>query len=80
MMHRHINGSEWTLAAIDSVLERGDLPDWRELFDAIRVSRGLGEKVLQVASRHYLGGTSVLAIELTRHIWPDLPLPEIIQR
>lgn len=46
MKHRHLNTSEWTRAAIDSALEYGDLPDWRELFAAVRESRALALEVL----------------------------------
>ncbi|HEY3245284.1 MAG TPA: hypothetical protein VGM03_18230 [Phycisphaerae bacterium] len=72
MRHRHLNTTDWTLDAIDSVLERGDLPDWRELFAAVRSDRRIAEKVLHVASQHDLGGASRLARELTCHCWPDL--------
>lgn len=31
MKHRHLNHEEWTLAAIDSCITRGDQKDWDEL-------------------------------------------------
>jgi hypothetical protein len=34
MDHRHLKTQFWSAAAVDSVLERGDLKDWRELFAA----------------------------------------------
>ncbi len=34
MRHRHLNHDEYTLAAIDSVIERGSPDDWRELREA----------------------------------------------
>ena len=63
MNHRHLD-SEWTAAAIDSVLEYGDLPDWRELFAAVRDNPELAHRVSDVARRHPLGGASALAIHL----------------
>lgn len=60
MKHRHLNAQTWSSAAIDSVLERGDLPDWRELFAAVRQSREVADGVLRAASAHDTGGTSAL--------------------
>ncbi len=76
MLHRHLNTTEWTLDAIDSALERGDLPDWRELFAAVRADRAVAEKVLHVADHHDLGGASVIARELTLRFWPSLAARE----
>jgi hypothetical protein len=76
MLHRHLNTTEWTLDAIDSALERGDLPDWRELFAAVRMDRSVAEKVLRVAERHDLGGASVIARELTIRFWPEYAAQE----
>jgi|GEM_PF-1293601 len=41
MLHRHLNHSEWTLAAIDDVIARGRLDDWKQLRDAPHVVRHL---------------------------------------
>jgi hypothetical protein len=72
MIHRHLEGSAWTLDAIDSALERGELSDWRELFAAVRGDRVIAEKVLRVAGGHDLGGASIIARELTLKWWPVL--------
>lgn len=72
MRHRHLITSEWTLDAIDSALERGDLADWRDLFRLVRADHAVAKRVLHVADRHDLGGASVLARELVRRAWPDL--------
>ena len=47
MKHRHLNHSEWTLAAVDATIARGRIDDWKALRDAAsqaqqraRVSRG----------------------------------------
>src|ERR1041385_1441678 len=39
MLHRHLNHSDWTLAAIDDVIARGRLDDWKELRDVPRPTR-----------------------------------------
>lgn len=61
MQHRHLNTGAWSAAAVDSVLERGDLCDWRELFAAARENREVADLVWRVATEHDLGGASVLA-------------------
>jgi hypothetical protein len=72
MLHRHLTATEWTLDAIDSALERGDLHDWQELFAAVRADRTLAERVLLVADQHDLGGASLIARDLTLRFWPQL--------
>ncbi len=72
MHHRHLRTTEWTLDAIDSALERGDLPDWRELFAAAKADRKVAEGIIKIAEKHDLGGASVLAREVAIRLWPDL--------
>lgn len=72
MEHRHLNTTQWTAAAIDSLLERGDLDDWRGLFAAVRSDESLAQRVLQVAHAHDVPGSSALAIALVRRLWPML--------
>jgi hypothetical protein len=50
MQHRHLNTQGWSLAAIDSALERGRLADWRELFAAAAEDRRIAEKILRMAA------------------------------
>ena len=68
MQHRHLNTQQWSAAAIDSALEYGSLPEWRELFAAVRRDQSVAELVLQVASRHDLGGASILAKALVKRM------------
>lgn len=75
MIHRHLNTTDWTLAAIDSALDRGNLADWQELFAAARTDYGLAARIIEVATKHDLGGTSVLACTLTARLWPQLEGP-----
>jgi len=64
MQHRHLTADVgWSKAAIDSVLERGDLPDWRELFAAAAQDSSLAASVIEVAEQHPTPG-SALAIHL----------------
>lgn len=64
MRHRHINTTEWTKDAIFSVLERGDLPDWRELFSAAKVDQEIAERIRIIAGRFPEDGTFILAAHL----------------
>lgn len=75
MQHRHINSADWTLAAIDSLLERGDLPDWRDLFALVRADRELALSVLRVARAHRVPGASIIAEHLVLRSWPELGPP-----
>jgi hypothetical protein len=52
MLHRHLNHSEWTLAAIDDVIARGKLDDWKELRDAAAGRTDIRERILRVAEPH----------------------------
>jgi len=52
MLHRHLNHSEWTLAAIDDVIARGRLDDWKELRDAANSRRDIRERILRVSKLH----------------------------
>ncbi len=48
MLHRHLNHEEYTLAAIDDVIDRGKRRDWADLRKAALADRVIMEKVLQV--------------------------------
>ncbi len=64
MQHRHLTTDVgWSKAAIDSVLERGDLADWQELFAAVEQEGNLAASVIEVAQQHPTPG-SALAIHL----------------
>lgn len=64
MRHRHINTTKWSKDAIFSVLERGDLPDWRELFKAAKHDPELAEKIQTIAGQYPDDGTFILAEHL----------------
>jgi hypothetical protein len=48
MLHRHLNHSEWTLAAIDDIIARGRMDDWKELRDAAASHPEIQERILRV--------------------------------
>ena len=52
MLHRHLNHSELTLAAIDDVIARGRLDDWKELRDAAAHRKEIRDRILRVSKPH----------------------------
>jgi hypothetical protein len=52
MLHRHLNHQEYTLAAVDDVIDRGKREDWAQLRRVALGDRDLMEKILRVALAH----------------------------
>lgn len=48
MWHRHLNHSEWTLAAVDDAISRGGMGDWIDLRDAQAGDARVRERILRV--------------------------------
>ena len=48
MRHRHIETREYTLTAIDDIIERGHLRNWLELRDALRSSVAIADSVRHI--------------------------------
>ncbi len=72
MIQRHLQGETWSLMAIESLLERGGLPDWREFARALRQDRRLAEATLHVCDGPVDPGSAELARTLVAHLYPDL--------
>jgi hypothetical protein len=52
MLHRHLNHQEYSLAAIDDVIDRGKREDWAQLRSAALNDPAIMEKVLRVSNAH----------------------------
>jgi hypothetical protein len=52
MLHRHLNHRQYTLAALDDMIERGKREDWAELRSVALEDRVIMEKILRVALAH----------------------------
>lgn len=50
MKHRHLNNDDLTLAAIDSIIERGTWRDWMRLARTIRKDAQTAERVYRLAT------------------------------
>lgn len=48
MIHRHLNHQQYSLAAIDDVIARGQRADWAALGRAARSDRAILEKILRI--------------------------------
>ena len=53
MKHRHVNTSEINAVAVASIIERGDIEDWRELFAKINLSPALRTSVLALVKQSH---------------------------
>jgi hypothetical protein len=52
MLHRHLNHSRFTLAAIDDVIDRGQRESWASLLAAVDASPEIRSRVLRVCAAH----------------------------
>jgi hypothetical protein len=48
MLHRHLNHSNYTLAAIDDIIARGSRVDWCSLRDACRADAQVRAKIVRI--------------------------------
>lgn len=57
MKHRHLNHEEFTVAAIEDILSRGQAPDWAPLVAIIRADPygEIAEKVATLCKRPLFG-------------------------
>ena len=52
MLHRHLNHEEYTLTALDDVIDRGKREDWAQLRSVALEDRAVMEKILRVTLAH----------------------------
>jgi hypothetical protein len=52
MLHRHLNHQQYTLAALDDLIDRGKREDWAQLRSAALEDRAIMEKILRVTLAH----------------------------
>ena len=48
-MHRNLTTREWSLMALESLMERGELADWREFARALKGNEQLARDALRVS-------------------------------
>ena len=74
MLHRNLNTEAWSRMAIDSLFDRGTLPDWREFAQVVRKDVELAKETLLMCERHSEQGAAELARVLVEHFHPELSL------
>ena len=52
MLHRHLNHEQYTLAALDDIIDRGKREDWARLRSVALKDRDIMEKILRVSRAH----------------------------
>jgi hypothetical protein len=72
MEHRNITTQEWSRMAIDSLFDRGVLPDWKEFAQALRSDEALAKETLLMCARHQERGSVEAARRLVAHFHPQL--------
>lgn len=72
MRHRNLNTEDWSRMAIDSLFDRGALPDWREFAQALRGDAQLAKETLHMCDRHADRGSAELARVLIEHFHPRM--------
>ncbi len=72
MPHRNLNTDAWSRMALDSLFDRGLLPDWREFAQAVKTDRALAKETLFMCERHAEQGSAELARVLVEHFHPEL--------
>ena len=61
MKHRHLDTTDWTPMAVESLFDRGELADWQDFVRAMRQNPELGRTALRLAAGHEDGGSAALA-------------------
>ena len=61
MQHRHLTTQQWTLMAIESLFDRGQLEDWREFAAALRTDAALAQRTLRVCDYRKPDGAEGIA-------------------
>ena len=72
MIHRNLTTSEWTLMALESVMERGRLVDWREFARALNRNEQLARDALRVSENDEDRASASLARVLVFGRFPGL--------
>jgi hypothetical protein len=52
MRHRHLSHSNWSLAAVDDLIARGRMDDWKQLRDTAARRADVRKRILQVCAVH----------------------------
>ena len=76
MHHRHIITQEWTIMALESLMERGELADWREFVQALKGNELLALRALRVSDTIEDRASAALARVLILGRYPQFATSE----
>ena len=71
MKHRHITTTEWTLMAIESLFDRGNLDDWKEFARALRADPTIAERAIRVCQYREADGAEGIALAIIGSVCPS---------
>lgn len=72
MKHRNLKTEDWSKMAIDSLFERGTLPDWKEFVSVLEKDKHLAEETLAVCKYHQNTNSVKLALVFLEDFYPDI--------
>lgn len=72
MKHRNLITEDWSKMAIDSLFERGKLPDWKEFVSVLEKDKNLAEETLAVCKYHQNTDSVKLAQFFLEEFYPHL--------
>lgn len=72
MKYRNLTTEQWSRMAIDSLFERGSLPDWKEFASVLSKDKHLAQETIAVCRYHKNSGSAKLAQVLVDNIYPDI--------
>lgn len=74
MKHRNLTTENWTKMAIDSLFERGKLPDWKEFVVVLAKDKALAQETVAVCRYHKNRASVNLAMVFVEQYYPDIAL------
>ncbi len=75
MKHRNLQTEDWSKMAIDSLFERGKLPDWKEFVSVLGNDANVAKDALAVCRYHQNTDSVKLALVFLKDFYPEIDLP-----
>lgn len=72
MKHRHITTDGWSRMAIDSLVDRGTLADWKEFVDMLRRGGEVARDAIYMCEHHANRDSAALAMVFLEEFYPEL--------
>jgi hypothetical protein len=72
MKHRNITTEDWSKMAIDSLFDRGALPDWKRFVASLEKDKLIANETLLVCSYHQNTDSVKLALTFLEKFYPEM--------